>query len=118
MEGLICREATPDDVDDVLAVRNAIFPPLTPEQWFADPTMTCAMAYLDGEPVGAIPLSERDFKIAPGAVIKTAFENAVGTREDMRSKGVGTAVISAAKEFLAGRCDELMIYRGAERSPG
>ena len=118
MEGLICREATPDDVGDVLAVRNAIFPPLTEQQWFADPTMTCAMAYLDGEPVGAIPLSQRSFQVAPGVAIETAFENAVGTRDNMRSKGVGTAVINAAKEFLAGRCDELMVYRGAERSPG
>jgi len=118
VEGLVCREATPGDVDDVLKVRNAIFPPLTPEQWFADPTMICSLAYLDGEPVGAIPLSVRDFRLAPDAIVKAAFENAVGTREDMRSKGVGTAVVKAAKEFLAGRCDELMVYRGAERSPG
>lgn len=118
MEGLVCREATPEDVHDVLKVRNAIFPPLTPEQWFADPTMTCSLAYLDGEPVGAIPLSVRDFRLAPDVTVKAAFENAVGTREDMRSKGVGTAVIGAAREFLAGRCDELMVYRGAERSQG
>ena len=118
MEGLICREATPDDVHDLLKVRNAIFPPLTPEQWFADPTMACSIAYLNGEPVGAIPLSIRDFQLAPGVCARTAFENAVGTREDMRGKGIGTAVIAAAREFLAGRCDELMVYRGAERSDG
>ncbi|MGQ9730255.1 MAG: GNAT family N-acetyltransferase [Candidatus Zipacnadales bacterium] len=118
MEGLVCREATPADVHDILAVRNAIFPPLTPEQWFADPTMTCSLAYLNGEPVSAIPLSLRPFQIAPGVCIRTAFENAVGTREDMRSKGIGTAVTRAAKEFLADRCDELMVYRGAERSAG
>ncbi len=118
MDGLICREATPDDAQDVLKVRNAIFPPLTVEQWLADPTMTCSMAYLDGEPVGAIPLSIRDFQVAPGVCVQAAFENAVGTREDMRGKGVGTAVINAAKTFLAGRCDELMVYRGAERTDG
>jgi GNAT superfamily N-acetyltransferase len=118
VEGLVCREATPEDVDDVLKVRNAIFPPLTPEQWRADPTMTCSMAYLEGEPVGAIPLSQRRFRLAPGVVVPVAFENAVGTREDMRSRGIGTAVIKAAREFLAGRCDELMVYRGAERSTG
>jgi len=118
MQGLICREATPDDVHDVLKVRNAIFPPVTPQQWLADPDMTCSIAYLDGEPVGAIPLSLREFQVAPGAIIRTAFENAVGTREDMRSRGIGTAVIKQATEFLAGRCDELMVYRGAERSEG
>jgi GNAT superfamily N-acetyltransferase len=118
MDGLVCREATREDAEDVLKVRNAIFPPLTPEQWFADPSMTCSVAYLDGEPVGAIPLSVREFQVAPGVCVRAAFENAVGTREDMRGKGVGTAVIAAAKEFLLGRCDDLMVYRGAERSDG
>jgi len=114
----VCREATRDDVDDVLRVRNAIFPPLTPEQYLADPTMTCSIAYLHGEPVGAIPLSVRDFRLAPNVVVRAAFENAVGTREDMRSRGIGTAMIDAAREFLADRCDELMVYRGAERTDG
>jgi GNAT superfamily N-acetyltransferase len=118
MDGLVCREASPEDVQDILQIRNAIFPPLTVEQWFADPSMTCSIAYLNGEPVGAIPLSQREFRLAPGCCIRTAFENAVGTREDMRSKGIGTAVIQAAREFLAGRCDELMVYRGGERSEG
>ena len=88
MEGLVCREAMPEDVDDILQVRNAIFPPLTPEEYLADPTMTCSIAYLDGEPVGAIPLSVRQFRLAPGVVVGAAFENAVGTREDMRSRGI------------------------------
>ena len=118
MHSLICREATPADAEDVLKVRNAIFPPLTVEQWLADPTMTCSLAYLNGEPVGAIPLSVREFQVAPGVCVQAAFENAVGTREDMRGKGIGTAVISAAKTFLAGRCDELMVYRGGERTDG
>ncbi|MBM3471682.1 MAG: GNAT family N-acetyltransferase [Armatimonadetes bacterium] len=118
MDGLVCREATPEDVHDILKVRNAIFPPLTPQQWFADPSMTCSIAYLDGQPVGAIPLSVREFQVAPGVCVQAAFENAVGTREDMRGKGIGTAVIAAAREFLRGRCDDLMVYRGAERSDG
>jgi len=118
VEGLVCREATPDDAEHVLKVRNAIFPPLTREQWFADPTMTCSLALLNGEPVGAIPLSLRRFRVAPGVVVCAAFENAVGTREDMRGQGIGTAMIHAAREFLAGRADELMVYRGGERSNG
>jgi len=36
----------------------------------------------------------------------------------MRGKGIGSAVIRAAKTFLAGRCDELMVYRGGERTDG
>jgi GNAT superfamily N-acetyltransferase len=119
MDALICREYRPEDVHDLLGIRNAIFPPLTVEQWRScEPAMTAAMAYLDGEPVGAIPLDQRPFQAAPGAIIRTVFENAVGTREDMRSKGIGSAMIAAAREFLADRCDMLMVYRGAERSNG
>jgi len=119
LPGLICREYRPEDVEDLLAIRNAIFPPLTVEQWRrAEPAMTAVLAYLNGEPVGAIPLDQRDFQVAPGALVKTAFENAVGTREDMRSRGIGSAMIATAKEFLADRCDLLMVYRGAERSRG
>jgi GNAT superfamily N-acetyltransferase len=119
MDGLICREYRPEDVEDLLGIRNAIFPPLTIEQWRAtEPDMTASMAYLDGEPVGAIPLDQRDFRVAPGAIIRTAFENAVGTREDMRSRGIGSAMIEAAREFLADRCDTLMVYRGGERTNG
>ncbi|MEN6302320.1 MAG: GNAT family N-acetyltransferase, partial [Armatimonadia bacterium] len=119
MDNLVCREAAPADVSDILTVRNAIFPPLSEEQWHrTEPAMTCSLAYMDGEPVGAIPLDQRDFQVAPGAVVTTAFENAVGTREDMRSKGIGAAMICAAKDFLADRCDMLMVYRGGERTNG
>ena len=119
MDELICREYRPEDVHDLLGIRNAIFPPLTVEQWRAtEPAMTAALAYLAGEPVGAIPLDQRDLQVAPGKIIQTVFENAVGTRENMRSKGIGSAMIVAAKEFLADRCDALMVYRGGERSNG
>lgn len=80
--------------------------------------MTCSIAYLNGEPVGAIPLSIREFQVAPDTFVQAAFENAVGTREDLRGRGIGTAMINAAKAFLADRCDEMMVYRGAERSDG
>jgi len=118
LEGLVCREARPDDVADLLTVRNAIFPPLTPEQYLSDPHMTCVLARLHGEAVGAIPLSQRRFQLAPGVFVDTAFENAVGTREDLRNRGVGSAMIRAAGEFLTGRADELMVYRGGERTVG
>jgi len=47
-----------------------------------------------------------------------AFEHGVGVKEEYRSQGIGTAMIQAAREFMADRCDLLMVYRGAERSPG
>ena len=119
MKNLICREMVwPDEIDDMLSVRNAIFPPVSREEWLKHPTNTASMAYLEGVPIGAIPLDQRQFLIAPGKPIATAFEHAVGTREDFRSRGVGGRMIEAAREFLAERCECLMVYHGAERSPG
>lgn len=119
MKNLVCREMVwPDEIDQMLSIRNAIFPPISREDWLKFPANTASMAFLDGIPIGAIPLDQRPFQVAPGKVIDTAFEHAVGTRGDFRSRGVGGAMIDAAREFLADRAEALMVYRGAERSPG
>ncbi len=113
------REYTPADAEDLLGIRNAIFPPLTLSQWReGEKSNTASLAYLGDEIVGAIPMEFRDIQLAPGAVVSTIFEHAVGTREDMRSKGIGSGMIAAAREFLQDRVDVIMVYRGAERSPG
>ncbi len=119
LEGLVCRECRPGDTADVLQVRNAIFPPITAEDWDRYyPQMTAALAYRGDEPVGAIPLDQRDFLLAPGLSVPVAFENAVGVKEEYRSQGIGGAMIESAREFMADRCDLLMVYRGGERSTG
>ena len=106
LEDLICRECRPEDTADVLQVRNAIFPPITEEDWDQYyPQMTAVLAYLGDEPVGAIPLDEREFLLAPGLSVPVAFENAVGVKEEYRSRGIGTAMIEVAGEFMADRCD-------------
>ncbi len=119
MQGLVCREYRPGDTADVLEVRNSIFGPLSAEDWDRYcPQMTAGLAYLDGKVVGAIPLDQRDFLLAPQLSVPVAFEHAVGVKEEYRSRGIGTAIIEAAREFMADRCDLLMVYRGAERSAG
>ncbi len=119
MAGLVCREYRRGDTADVLEVRNPIFGPLSEEQWDRYcPRMTAGMAYLDGEVVGAIPLDQRDFLLAPQVSVPVAFEHAVGVNEEYRSRGIGSAIIEAAREFMADRCDLLMVYRGGERSAG
>ncbi|MCD6360400.1 MAG: GNAT family N-acetyltransferase [Armatimonadetes bacterium] len=119
MKNLICREMVwPDEIEAMLSIRNAIFPPVSAEEWLKHPSNTASMAWLEGVPIGAIPLDQRQFQIAPGRTICAAFEHAVGTREDFRSRGVGAAMIDAAREFLADRCECLMVYRGGERTPG
>ena len=114
----ICREVRPEDVPGILRVRNSIFPPITEKQWAAEPGQTASVAWLDGEVVGALPISLRDFRLGPGVVAPSGWENAVGTRQDVRSRGIGSAMLQSAREFLSDRCDLLLVYRGGERTPG
>jgi len=111
------REIRPDEIDEMLALRNRIFPHLSREGWEKQEG-TCAVALIDGKIVGAIPLAYRDFLIRPDVVLRAAFEHAVGVREDLRDRGIGSAMLNAAKEFLKGKVDVLMVYRGAETSIG
>lgn len=119
MADITFREYTPDDAEDLLEIRNAIFPPLTVQQWRkTEHENTASMAYEGDEVVGAIPLEYRTFKLAPGCDISVCFEHAVGTREDMRGRGIGSGMIQKAREFLQDHCEMLLVYRGAERSIG
>ena len=119
MEGITYREMQPDDVFGALALRNEVFSSaqVTREDWERD-EMLASIAIRDGEVVGAIPLIVRDTTIAPGVTIKAAFENSVGTREDLRSQGIGRGMIAQAREFLPDLADALFVYRGNERSDG
>ncbi len=119
MDEVTAREYIKDkELEAGLKVRNAIFPPLTPQQWEKGEPQTASIAYCGDKVIGFIPLSLRRFKIAPGVIIDTAFENSVGTSAEYRSQGVGSKMIGAAKEFLEGRADSLFVYRGGERSKG
>ncbi|MDE2929737.1 MAG: hypothetical protein OXQ27_02310 [Chloroflexota bacterium] len=119
MEGIEYREMQPDDVFSALALRNEVFPDalVSQENWEKD-EMLASIAVLEGEVVGAIPLVLRETTIAPGVTITAAFENSVGTREELRSQGIGRGMIEKAREFLPGRADALFVYRGDERSDG
>ncbi len=119
MEGIEYREMQPDDVFSALALRNEVFSDalVSQEDWERD-EMLASIAVLEGEVVGAIPLVLRETVIAPGVTITAAFENSVGTREELRSQGIGRGMIAQAREFLPGRADALFVYRGNERSDG
>lgn len=116
MSEITAREMSPRELSETLAVRNTIFPAITEDDWHGYREQTASIALRDGAIVGAIPLSFRRFLIRPGQAITTTFENAVGVKEELRGQGVGTKIIDAAAEFLADRCDALMVYRSAERS--
>jgi len=113
-----CREYRPDEAAAACAFTEQIFGPLPLECWLKEPRYTASLAFRGDELVGVIPLSLREFQLAPGLTASTAWENAVGAREDLRGQGVGTRMIHAAREFLADRCELLCVYRGAERSAG
>lgn len=115
---LTYREYRPDEAQAACEFTEQIFGPLPLDYWLKEPRYTASMAFRGDELVGVIPLSLRQFQLAPGRVARTAWENAVGAREDLRGQGVGTGMILAAREFLADRCDLLCVYRGAERSAG
>ncbi len=119
MEGLEYREMQPEDVFSALALRNEVFSEalVSQEDWERD-GMLASIAVLEGEVVGAIPLILRETTIAPGVTITAAFENSVGTREELRSQGIGRGMIAEARQFLAGRADALLVYRGDEQSDG
>lgn len=119
MEGVEYREMQPEDVFGALTLRNEVFSEalVTQEDWERD-DMLASIALLEGEVVGAIPLILRKTVIAPGVTITAAFENSVGTREELRSQGIGRGMIAEARNFLADRADALFVYRGDERSDG
>lgn len=115
---IIAREMRCDEVAQVVETRNTHFPPIPVEDWYREEKMTAVVALEGDRFVGAIPLAIRKFQIAPGRIITAAYENAVLVIDGMRDRGIGTKMIEAAKKFLVGRCDALMVYRGHERSLG
>lgn len=111
------REVRPGDTAGLLAVKNSIFPPVSRADWEREKHKTAVVAVDGDRIVGAIPLALRPLRIAPGVVIRSAFENSVGVVEGRRGQGIGTAMVECAAEFLRGRVDALMVYRGDESSP-
>ena len=111
------REMRAAEIDAMLAFRNSLFTPMDRPQWEAM-NGTAVMAFRGSEIWGAIPLQYRELKINARVSVPVVFENAVGVREDARSKGIGTAMLQAAAEFIADRADALCVIRGGERSDG
>jgi predicted N-acetyltransferase YhbS len=117
------REYRPEsDAEAVRVLLNAVFSTaqVSAQGWarWTARDFTAPVAIVDGEVVGAIPLFRRTYHVAPGAEAVAWVENRVGVAEGRRDEGIGSGMQSCAKEFLQGRGDLLMVYRGAERSKG
>ena len=110
-------EYDPEEIDEVLAFRNAIFGDISRAQWEA---MNCtAVVARDGERlVGFIPLQYREQCLRPGVTVPVVYENAVGVAEGRRGQGIGSRMIHAAAGFICDRVDALFVIRGGERSEG
>jgi len=110
-------EYDPDEIDEVLPFRNAIFGNIGRAQWEA---MNCTAAVArDGEElVGFIPLQYREQCLRPGLTVPVVYENAVGVAEGRRGEGIGSRMMNAAAGFIRDRADALFVIRGGERSEG
>lgn len=117
------REYDPQrDSEAVRELLNVIFSSaaVTAEDWarWTARDFTAPVALVGGKIVGAIPLFRRTYRVAPGAEVTAFVENRVGVAEPLRDQGLGSGMQTAAKQFLQGRGDILLVYRGAERSKG
>lgn len=114
---LIVREVRPREIDDMLKLRNSIFGHISRTCWDAM-GCTAVVAKRGKGFCGAIPLRHSNFAINPHVSVPVAFENAVGVAQGARGKGVGTAMLDCAADFMRDRVDALYVYRGEERTPG
>lgn len=117
---ITCREYRPSDRDSLVQLHNACFPPVSVDYWreWDENDVTAAVALIGDEVVGCVPFHLRQFLVRPGVAVGAAFEYSVCVREELRSKGVGSQLMDCAAKFLRGRADVMMVYRGAETSPG
>ncbi len=110
-------ELDPADTGPMLEFRNEIFGFITREQWDAM-DCTAVVAKRGRRLFGAIPLQYRELRLNRRVSIPVVFENAVGVAEAYRSRGLGTAMLDCAADFIRERVHALCVYRGGERSIG
>ena len=105
------------EMDELLAFRNAIFTPVTVAQWQA---MDCTgiVARKADQLVGFIPLQYRQQRLNARISVPVVYENAVGVVEGRRGQGIGTKMMDAGAEFISDRADLMLVVRGGERSQG
>ncbi|MGQ9515392.1 MAG: GNAT family N-acetyltransferase [Thermoproteota archaeon] len=87
-------------------------------EWSRRSDTKMSVALIEGNVIGGIPFQIRNFRIGKGVTIETAFEYSVIVDKEHRGKGIGTNMMNAAKQFLRGRCDAMMVYRGGETTKG
>ena len=110
-----------DDVAGYLKVHDTLWPSVSMKfwrEWTRMEEVTISLAFMNGEVVGGIPFHIRNFRVRPNVTIKAAFEFSVIVREDLRDQGIGSDMMNAAKNFLKGKADVMMVYRGGESTSG
>ncbi len=121
MQPIECRRYRREDAAGWMALHKTHFPPIAEDfgrEWSHRDDVTVSVAARGDEVVGVVPFHLRDFRIGPQAVIRAGFEHAVMVEESLRDQGIGSRMMTAAKQFLPDLCDVMMVYRGAERSDG
>ncbi len=120
-EGIEFREYRPEDAEGFLNLHDSRWRAIPPDfwnRWSHQPDVTASMAVVGGRVVGQIPFHIRDFLVRPGVTVRAAQEYSLIVAEEVRSRGIGSALIAEAARFLSGRCEVMVVYRGGERTPG
>ncbi len=110
-------EHVPEELDEVLPFRNAVFGHVSREHWQAM-NCTAVVAREDERLVGFIPLQFREQCLNSHVTIPVVYENAVGVAQEMRGRGIGTQMMDKAAHFISDRVDAMMVVRGGERTDG
>jgi GNAT superfamily N-acetyltransferase len=110
-------EHVPEELDEVLPFRNAVFGHVSREHWQAM-NCTAVVAREDERLVGFIPLQFREQCLNSHVTIPVVYENAVGVAQEMRGRGIGTQMMDKAARFISDRVDAMMVVRGGERTDG
>ena len=111
-------ETLPQEVDEVLPFRNAIFNNISLQHWKAMGCTAVVAREDDDRLVGFIPLQFRRQCLNDRVSIPVVYENAVGVAEGERGRGIGSQMMDVAARFIADRADAMFVIRGGEESIG
>lgn len=106
----ICRSNKKDVPKILQFIKHSGFTERSLESWFGD-NMDAVIAIENDSIVGAIPFSVRQLKINKDLFVKAAHVSAVGVKEEYRSQGIGSKLISFIENEYFPEIDCVVVNR-------